>query len=32
MELKEEIMEQMGCIRDWGGRFIVPIPDVTVLG
>ena len=30
--LKEEIMEQMGCIRDWGGRFIVPIPDVTVLG
>lgn len=29
--LKSEIM--MGCdyIREWGGKFIVPIPDVTIL-
>jgi len=29
--LKEEIVEQMSRIRDWGGRFVVPIPEVTVL-
>jgi SAM-dependent methyltransferase len=28
--LKDEIMEQMALIRDWGGRFVVPIPDVKV--
>jgi SAM-dependent methyltransferase len=28
--LKDEIMEQMSGIRAWGGRFVVPIPDVTV--
>lgn len=28
--LKEEIMEQMDYIREWGGRFVVPLPDVTV--
>jgi len=28
--LKEEIMGQMAYIRDWGGRFIVLIPDVKV--
>jgi hypothetical protein len=28
--LKDEIMEQVGYIRDWGGKFIVPIPQVTV--
>ena len=27
---KDEIMEQMSCIRDWGGQFVVPIPKVTV--
>jgi len=26
--LKDEIMEQMGFIREWGGRFVVPIPQV----
>ena len=30
--LKDEIMAQMGYIRDWGGRFVVPIPDVKVYG
>lgn len=29
--LKEEITEQMGFIRQWGGRFVVPIPVVEVL-
>ena len=28
--LKEEIIEQMGFIREWGGQFVVPIPQVTV--
>lgn len=28
--LKDEIMEQMKCIREWGGRFVIPLPDVTV--
>ncbi len=28
--LKDEIMEQMAYIRDWGGRFVVPIPQVKV--
>jgi hypothetical protein len=29
--LRDEIMRQMAGIRDWGGRFVVPIPEVTVL-
>jgi SAM-dependent methyltransferase len=29
--LKEEVMGQMRYIRDWGGQFIVPIPEVKVL-
>jgi hypothetical protein len=29
--LREEIQDQMGFIRDWGGRFVVPIPKVQVL-
>ncbi len=28
--LKEEIMQQNAYIRDWGGRFVVPIPEVQV--
>lgn len=28
--LKKEIMEQMSYIRQWGGQFISPIPEVTV--
>ncbi len=28
--LKDEIMKQMAHIRDWGGRFVVPIPRVSV--
>ena len=28
--LKDEIAEQMSVIREWGGRFVVPIPEVEV--
>jgi SAM-dependent methyltransferase len=28
--LKDEIMEQMAHIRQWGGRFVVPIPGLQV--
>ena len=29
--LREEIAQQMSWIREWGGRFVVPIPTVAVL-
>jgi hypothetical protein len=29
--LKDEIMAQLKHVRSWGGRFIVPIPEATVL-
>ena len=28
--LREEVMQQMSFIRDWGGQFVVPIPEVTI--
>jgi len=28
--LKDEIMQQLQFIREWGGQFVVPIPKVTV--
>jgi ubiquinone/menaquinone biosynthesis C-methylase UbiE len=28
--LKDEIATQLAYIRDWGGRFVVPIPEVSV--
>jgi SAM-dependent methyltransferase len=28
--LKDEIIKQMSYIRDWGGRFVVPIPDIKI--
>jgi len=28
--LKDEVMQQLQIIRGWGGRFVVPIPKVTV--
>ena len=28
---KDEIISQNGFIRDWGGKFIVPIPEVKVI-
>jgi SAM-dependent methyltransferase len=29
--LQDEIVEQMSFIKEWGGRFIVPIPTPTIL-
>ena len=28
--LKDEIISQMSYVRDWGGKFVVPIPEVEV--
>jgi SAM-dependent methyltransferase len=30
--LREEIVEQLAYVRDWGGRFAVPVPSVAVVG
>ncbi len=29
--LKDEIMEQMAFIRQWGGKFVIPIPKIKVI-
>jgi SAM-dependent methyltransferase len=29
--LKREIVEQMGHVRDWGAKFVVPIPTVEIV-
>ena len=29
--LKDEVMEQLSFIRNWGGKFIVPIPEAQVI-
>ena len=29
--LKDEIVSQTSYIREWGGKFVVPIPEVTVI-
>ena len=29
--LKDEIIDQMRGVRDWGGRFVVPIPSLQVI-
>ena len=28
--IKDEVMHQMGYIRDWGGQFVIPIPQLKV--
>jgi 2-polyprenyl-3-methyl-5-hydroxy-6-metoxy-1,4-benzoquinol methylase len=28
--IKDEVMQQMDYIRSWGGKFVLPIPEVTV--
>ena len=28
---KDEIMEQMADIREWGGKFVIPIPELAVI-
>lgn len=30
--LTEEIMEQLNHIREWGGKFIIPIPEAQIIG
>ena len=29
--LREEITEQLSYIRDWGGKFVVPIPSLEII-
>lgn len=29
--LKDEIMQQMAGIREWGGKFVIPIPQLEIL-
>ena len=29
--IKDEIIEQISYIREWGGKFVIPIPEVKVL-
>ena len=29
--LTAEIVEQMAAIREWGGKFVVPIPELKIL-
>ena len=29
--IRDEVMQQMSFIREWGGQFVVPIPEVKVL-
>jgi len=29
--LKDEVMSQLACVREWGGRFVVAIPQLEVL-
>lgn len=29
--IKDEIIEQLGYVREWGARFVVPIPELSVL-
>ena len=29
--LKDEIMAQLSHVRDWGGQFVIPIPELTVV-
>jgi hypothetical protein len=29
--IKSEILEQMACIREWRGQFVVPIPEVCII-
>jgi len=29
--IKDEIMEQMSFIREWGGKFVIPIPKLVVI-
>ncbi len=30
--LRDEIVEQLSAVREWGGRFAIPVPRVAVIG
>ena len=30
--IRDEVMQQLASIRSWGGRFVVPVPSVEVMG
>ena len=30
--IRDEVVSQMSCVRDWGGRFVVAVPTVQVSG
>ena len=29
--IRDEVVAQMSCVRDWGGKFVVPIPRAEIL-
>jgi hypothetical protein len=29
--IHDEIVQQLAYVREWGGKFVVPIPDVRVI-
>jgi hypothetical protein len=29
--IKDEVMDQMQAIRSWGGKFVIPIPELSIL-
>ncbi|MBS0176506.1 MAG: hypothetical protein JSR64_20940, partial [Nitrospira sp.] len=29
--IRDEVMQQMSFVKDWGGKFVAPIPEVKVL-
>ena len=31
LEAEKEIVKQLAYVREWGGRFLVPIPEVRVI-
>jgi hypothetical protein len=28
--IKDEIIEQLSYVREWGGKFVIPIPTATI--
>ena len=28
--IRDEVMQQVGYIREWGGQFVIPIPEVQI--
>ena len=30
--LKQEVMQQLSYIKEWGGQFVIPIPQLQIIG